>query len=225
MRKFYKYTALGNDMIVIDPAQCNMAMSPDNIRRICDRHFGTGADGICYGPHPDSPLDVPTMRFFNPDGSEAEKSGNGMRIFARYLWDAHYVTQREFNIGINNEVVPVRVLNDLATEMAIGMGQLSFARVDEEMVFDGEVVRATAVSWPNKPMPMSCCSKKSKVAHSTNLSSRPCWVNPLFFLLPAPRPKQPSSQDTILIFGLLYYPTSWIILSGCALLGDQIDIS
>ena len=149
MRKFYKYTALGNDMIVIDPAQCNMAMSPDNIRRICDRHFGTGADGICYGPHPDSPLDVPTMRFFNPDGSEAEKSGNGMRIFARYLWDAHYVTQREFNIGINNEVVPVRVLNDLATEMAIGMGQLSFARVDEEMVFDGEVVRATAVSIGN----------------------------------------------------------------------------
>ncbi len=149
MRNFYKYTALGNDMIVIDPARCAVALSAETIRRICDRHFGVGADGICYGPLPDSPLHVPTMRFFNPDGSEAEKSGNGMRIFARYLWDAGYVTTPEFNIGIKNEVVSVRTLHETATEMAIGMGQLIFAWEDEEMEFGGQVVRATAVSIGN----------------------------------------------------------------------------
>ena len=149
MRKFHKYTALGNDMIVIDPARFALALSPEMIRRICDRHFGVGADGICYGPLPDSPLNVPTMRFFNPDGSEAEKSGNGMRIFARYLRDTGYVSEREFRIGINNEVVSVHVLNEEATEMAIRMGQLSFAWIDEEMVIADQVVWATAVSIGN----------------------------------------------------------------------------
>lgn len=149
MRKFYKYTALGNDMIVIDPARFALALSPETIRHMCDRHFGVGADGICYGPLSDAPLHVPTMRFFNPDGSEAEKSGNGMRIFARYLWDSGYVTTSEFHIGINNEVVPVRVLNEAATEMAIGMGQLTFAWVDEEILVADEVLRGTAVSIGN----------------------------------------------------------------------------
>lgn len=149
MDKFFKYSALGNDMIVIDPQFCTVEMSPKNIRQICDRHFGAGADGICYGPLPNNAADVPTMRFLNPDGSEAEKSGNGMRIFARYLWDAGYVTERNYQIGINQEVVPVRVLNEQATEMAIGMGQLSFLWVDEEMKFGDEVVRATAVSVGN----------------------------------------------------------------------------
>ena len=78
---FHKYQAHGNDMVVIDPATFAWPLLPATIRLICGRHFGLGADGICYGPllketHPYS------MRFFNPDGSEAEKSGNGLRIFA-----------------------------------------------------------------------------------------------------------------------------------------------
>ncbi len=149
MNKFYKYTALGNDMIIIDPAKCDFELSPEMIRLICDRHYGVGGDGICWGPLLASSSDVPTMRFLNPDGSEAEKSGNGMRIFARYLWDAGYVTSREYRIGINNEVMDVSVLNEAATEMAIGMGTLSFAWLDEEVMFGEEMVRATAVSIGN----------------------------------------------------------------------------
>ena len=88
--QFFKYQALGNDMVVIDPAKFDLELTPTRIQLICDRHVGVGADGICYGPLPNiaQPL---TMRFWNPDGNMAEKSGNGLRIFARYLWDAGYV--------------------------------------------------------------------------------------------------------------------------------------
>ncbi|HIP70019.1 MAG TPA: diaminopimelate epimerase, partial [Anaerolineae bacterium] len=105
-------------MVVIDPATCSIPMTPQNIRQICDRHFGVGADGICYGPLPDAPLPN-TMRFFNPDGSEAEKSGNGLRVFARYLWDVGIVTASPFTISINGESLAVRVLDETAQQMAI----------------------------------------------------------------------------------------------------------
>jgi diaminopimelate epimerase len=80
----HKYQALGNDMIVVDPDHFAVPLTPDIVRLLCDRHFGLGADGICYGPLPGADT-YHKMRFFNPDGSEAEKSGNGLRIFARYL--------------------------------------------------------------------------------------------------------------------------------------------
>ena len=145
--QFFKYQALGNDMIVIDPAHFDLAMTPARAQLICDRHLGVGADGICYGPLPQiRPL---TMHFWNPDGSRAEKSGNGLRIFARYLWDAGYVSTSPFTIGMGVEAVTVRLLDEAAQQMAIGMGQLSFEFVEAEMVFGQWRGRATAVSIGN----------------------------------------------------------------------------
>ncbi len=87
---FYKYHGLGNDYIVIDPAHSCIALTPESIRLICDRNRGVGSDGILYGPvSGDGPM---RLRIFNPDGSEAEKSGNGVRIFTRYLHEHGYVT-------------------------------------------------------------------------------------------------------------------------------------
>ena len=145
---FHKYQALGNDMLVIDPADFDLALTPTRIRLICDRHLGVGADGICYGPLPaaERPL---TMSFFNPDGSQAEKSGNGLRIFARYVRDRGYDTRSEFTIAIDDDVIPVTVLDEAARELAIGMGRLSFGFVEEEMRFGEWVGRATAVSIGN----------------------------------------------------------------------------
>lgn len=120
---FHKYTALGNDMIVIDPAQWPRPLTADQVRRLCDRNFGVGADGICYGPLPHA--NGLAMRFFNPDGSEAEKSGNGLRIMARYLWDHGYVQSNPFAIVISGEVAQATVLDDTAVTIALTMGQLT----------------------------------------------------------------------------------------------------
>lgn len=67
--------------------------TPAQVAKICDRHYGAGADGILLGPLPSDQADF-GLRIFNPDGSEAEKSGNGLRIFARYLWDTGRVEKQ-----------------------------------------------------------------------------------------------------------------------------------
>ena len=83
---FHKYHALGNDYIVIAPKDFSGELTPESIRLICHRNYGIGSDGILVGPLGSKSCDF-GLRIFNPDGSEAEKSGNGLRIFARYLWD------------------------------------------------------------------------------------------------------------------------------------------
>jgi diaminopimelate epimerase len=128
--QIHKYQALGNDMLVIDPADFAPDLTPDLVRRICQRHFGVGADGICYGPLPQAKPKL-AMRFFNPDGTQAEKSGNGLRIFARYLWDAGYVEQKTgqaFEMCINEEAIETTVVNEAASEITTELGRLSFAR-------------------------------------------------------------------------------------------------
>lgn len=122
--RFHKYTAMGNDMVVIDPRHIEFALTPHNAQRICDRHYGVGADGICYGPLGDTqPFD---MKFFNPDGTQAEKSGNGLRIFARYLCDATVVNDKQFQISIQGQTSDVAVLNDTFTTFKISMGRATF---------------------------------------------------------------------------------------------------
>ncbi len=146
--RFHKYQALGNDMIVIDPASFPTPLTPETIQLLCDRHFGIGADGICYGPLPEQRPAL-AMRFFNPDGSEAEKSGNGLRIFARYVWDSGYVNNHIFTIHIHGETVPVELLDHQANRLRLGMGRLTFNWVNEPLTIGKEVVRGTAVSIGN----------------------------------------------------------------------------
>ena len=123
--EFRRYHGLGNDYIVIDPANNHLALSPDGIRLICDRHFGIGADGILYGPE-DPVSQTPSVRIFNPDGSEAEKSGNGLRIFARYLVDVGYrPVGVAFTIRTAGGTVRARVLHP-SERIEIEMGRASF---------------------------------------------------------------------------------------------------
>ena len=81
-KSFVKYSALGNDYIVIDPNKSDFILNKENIIRICSRHYEPGSDGILFWPESENLL---SLRIFNPDGSEAEKSGNGLRIFAHYF--------------------------------------------------------------------------------------------------------------------------------------------
>ena len=89
---FFRGHGLGNAYLVIDPKELSFSLTPSRIRAICDRNTGLGSDGILT-PVPSGKADF-GLRIFNPDGSEAEKSGNGLRIFARYLtWRARRRTR------------------------------------------------------------------------------------------------------------------------------------
>ena len=84
--RFAKYQALGNDYLVVEEDEWATRLTPAVVRRICDRHFGIGSDGVLVR-YQGLDRDEIRLRILNPDGTEAEKSGNGLRIFARYLWD------------------------------------------------------------------------------------------------------------------------------------------
>ena len=78
---FTKYHALGNDYIVIDPKNLPSPLTTAQVKTICHRNFGIGSDGILIGPLPSKKAKF-ALRIFNPDGSEAEKSGNGLDLLA-----------------------------------------------------------------------------------------------------------------------------------------------
>ena len=121
---FRKYHGLGNDYLVIDPNIHDVDLTPDAIRLICDRNFGIGADGILYGPIKSG--GNLSLRIFNPDGSEAEKSGNGLRIFAKYLLENRYVNEKRFSIETLGGNVEAYIEDDSANLIKINMGKMTF---------------------------------------------------------------------------------------------------
>jgi diaminopimelate epimerase len=121
---FSKYHALGNDYIVIDPEDLPSPLTPEHARLICHRNFGVGSDGILLGPSPSKTAKC-ALRIFNPDGSEAEKSGNGLRIFSRYLWDKKIVRGAEFEIETPGGIVRSIVM-EKGQVVRVDMGKISF---------------------------------------------------------------------------------------------------
>jgi diaminopimelate epimerase len=121
---FYKYHALGNDYIVLNPAEFDDALTEDTVRLICHRNFGIGSDGILLGPIKDKHNKV-ALTIFNPDGSQAEKSGNGLRIFTRYLWDIGWIEGDSISIHTAGGVVRSRVFED-GRLISVEMGRVSF---------------------------------------------------------------------------------------------------
>ncbi len=122
--KFYKYHGLGNDYIVMNPAEIGRKLTPDEIKLICHRHYGIGSDGILWGPSPSNAAPF-RLQIFNPDGSEAEKSGNGLRIFSKYLYDHGFVQNAPFKIDTLGGVVTARVHAD-GRMIDVEMGRVSF---------------------------------------------------------------------------------------------------
>jgi diaminopimelate epimerase len=122
---FSKYHALGNDYLVLDPAEAPQIPSASAIQIICHRNYGLGSDGILYGPEKSSSADF-KLRIFNPDASEAEKSGNGLRIFCRYLFDRNRVKEDEsFTVETLGGVVEATVF-DGGNQIRVGMGRAEF---------------------------------------------------------------------------------------------------
>jgi diaminopimelate epimerase len=123
--KFWKYHALGNDYIVIDPKSLPSPLTTEQVKIICHRNFGVGSDGILLGPLPSQNAPF-GLRIFNPDGSEAEKSGNGLRIFSRFLWDQALVGKDEFAVETAGGLVQAIVV-DGGKLVRVDMGKVSFS--------------------------------------------------------------------------------------------------
>ena len=119
-----KYHCMGNDYLVFDPNKNDLELNAENIKKMCSRHFGIGADGILAGPYLGE--NDFYVRIYNADGSEAEKSGNGMGIFAKYLRDAGYVQKTTISWKTLGGEETVFYLNEDATRVKISMGHPTF---------------------------------------------------------------------------------------------------
>lgn len=121
---FTKYHALGNDYLVIHPKDLPAPLTTEQVKTICHRNFGVGSDGILLGPLPAENAKC-ALKIYNPDGSIAEKSGNGLRIFSRYLWDTKFVGNEEFTIQTDGGLVRSTVFAGGAM-VRVEMGRVSF---------------------------------------------------------------------------------------------------
>lgn len=124
---FFRGHGLGNDYIVMDPKELTFKLSPKNIKAICDRNWGLGSDGI-LALVPSKKADF-GLRIYNPDGSEAEKSGNGLRIFARYLHATGKTKRKHFTVETKGGLVTIDLHVDRhgdASAVTVEMGQATF---------------------------------------------------------------------------------------------------
>jgi len=124
---FFKGHGLGNDYIAVDPNELEFKLTPGNVRKICNRNWGIGSDGI-LAISKSKGADF-GLRIYNPDGSEAEKSGNGLRIFARYLHATRKVRKTSFSVDTKGGRVHIKlhVNNDgIADSATVEMGRATF---------------------------------------------------------------------------------------------------
>jgi diaminopimelate epimerase len=118
--RFEKWTALGNDYVIVEAAALPWELNPERVKRICNRPFGVGSDGILLLlPHED-PGYVAELRIFNPDGSEAELSGNGAREAAMYLRHRGWTDADEFTILTKAGPITPTIRSERDCTLALG---------------------------------------------------------------------------------------------------------
>jgi diaminopimelate epimerase len=127
---FEKWTALGNDYLIVEAEQLPFALSAERVRRLCDPHFGIGADGVLALSPPGQKGFVARLRIFNPDGSEAELSGNGAREAILYLRRRGWTDAPTFSIETAAGEIRPTVLDDRTCRVDMGRARLGI---------DGEV--------------------------------------------------------------------------------------
>jgi diaminopimelate epimerase len=146
---FVKSHGLGNDYIVVDSQRLGFELTPAHIRQICDRHTGVGSDGILAVVETGA-ADF-GVRIFNPDGSEAEKSGNGLRIVAQFLHDHGYTSRPEFTVHTRGGVVSVRVFTagGRVSAVRVEMGRAIIDRTLTSLTVGGKVLDVVSLSVGN----------------------------------------------------------------------------
>lgn len=139
---FFKGHGLGNDYLVF-PFGDDWPVSPEAVRAVCDRWWGLGGDGIVlHSPPGESPW---RLRMFNPDGSEFERSGNGLRIFAACVASSGWVGDESFAVEVGGDRVHMRVEERLAGgvyDVSVEMGTASLDPADAGL----------APEWTGRPL-------------------------------------------------------------------------
>jgi len=118
--RFEKWTALGNDYVIVEREALPWDLTAERIRCLCDPHFGIGSDGILMLSPADDERHVAELRIFNPDGSEAELSGNGAREAVLYLRDSGWTDSDEFTIVTKAGEVSPTITGPGTVSMALG---------------------------------------------------------------------------------------------------------
>lgn len=157
---FTKSQGLGNDFIVIDNLDGRLAFSPALIEPLCDRHFGIGADGLILVER--SKKASYFMNYYNVDGTTAEMCGNGIRVFAKYIYD-HIEKTRDLKVETRAGIkeVGLRIEGDEVREVFVDMGRPVWSSSEVPVITDRDTfinqrlpledgdVTATAVSMGN----------------------------------------------------------------------------
>ncbi len=150
---FVRSHGLGNDYLVMDGGKLDFKLTPERTRLICHRNIGVGSDGILLLV----PLKVKgkgtdfALRILNPDGSEAEKSGNGLRIFSKFLFDHGYTKRTEFTIHTLGGVVQSRLLlkNGRCVAVRVEMGKAAIDRQLTKLKVASQSLNVTSLSVGN----------------------------------------------------------------------------
>ena len=146
--EFVRGHGVGNDYLVVDGERFGLALTPARIVAICDRHTGVGSDGILERVPAPPGFDA-AVRIYNPDGSEAEKSGNGTRIFAKFCFDHGYAApDRPLRLHtLGGPVTATLVARERdRSVMRMSMGRASFRCADLPMDGGG------AEEWVQAPL-------------------------------------------------------------------------
>src|SRR3954470_7911605 len=123
--RFEKWQALGNDYVIVEAAALPAPLTPAAVRALCDRHTGIGAGGILHLEPADEPGFVARLRIFNPDGSEAELSGNGAREAVMYLRATGWTDQRQFSIQTAAGEIRPTIHDDRTCTLDMGRARLT----------------------------------------------------------------------------------------------------
>jgi diaminopimelate epimerase len=118
--KFEKWQALGNDYLILEEERLPWDLTPKRVEWLCDQHFGVGSDGVLLLSRSDDPEFVAELRIFNPDGSEAELSGNGAREAILYLRRHGWTEEDEFAISTVAGPIRPTITGELTCSVDMG---------------------------------------------------------------------------------------------------------
>jgi len=163
MSKFLEFTKLqgaGNDFIIIEDLKGALSLTSENVRWLCDRHFGIGADGLMLVQLPRNPEADFFMFFYNPDGTVVEMCGNGIRCFAKYLYEHCLINQKKIKIETLGGIKDVQLIFD-GTDVSgakVDMGKSSFNKDEIPVIFEKETAIDEKICVAGQSFSVTCVS-------------------------------------------------------------------
>jgi len=156
--KFTKMHGLGNDFVVLDALARPLALTPEQLRRVADRHFGIGCDQVLQVEPPRQTGTDFYYRIFNADGTEVEQCGNGARCLVRYVRERGLTAKRELRVGTRAGVIVPRLEDDGRVTVDMGVPEFEPSRIPFEaparathyaLEVDGRRLEISALSMGN----------------------------------------------------------------------------